>query len=93
MYRVIVSRDVVKKAKKLLKPSQRRKLAEFIEVLRENPYPKPPYDLKPVRGERSKGTNTYRLRIGDYRVFYTVYWGDRTIIVTDIRPRESAYRK
>ncbi len=55
MYQVVVRRDVVKKAKKLLKPSQRRKFAEFIEVLRENPYPKPPYDLKPGRANGTKG--------------------------------------
>ncbi|KUH32462.1 plasmid stabilization protein ParE [Thermococcus celericrescens] len=92
MYDVIVDRDVVKKAKRYLKPAQRRKLAEFIDALKTNPYPKPPYDLKPVRGEKTKKTNTYRLRIGDYRVFYTVYWDEKVIVVTDIKPRETAYR-
>ena len=92
MYDVIVDRDVVKKARKYLKPAQRRKLADFINALKTNPYPKPPYDLKPVRGEKTKATNTYRLRIGDYRVFYTVYWSERLIVVTDIKPRETAYR-
>ncbi|MDI3475015.1 MAG: mRNA interferase RelE/StbE [Thermococcaceae archaeon] len=92
MYTVIVDKDVVKKAKKYLHPSQRRKLAEFIEALKTNPYPKPPYDLKPVKGEKSKESNTYRLRIGDYRIFYTVYWEEKIIVVTDIRPRERAYR-
>jgi len=92
LYRVIVDRSVVKKARKYLKPAQRRKLAEFLEVLKTNPYPKPPYDLKPVKGSKTKETNTYRFRIGDYRVFYTVYWDERLIIVTDIKPREGAYR-
>ncbi|ASJ09266.1 plasmid stabilization protein ParE [Thermococcus siculi] len=92
MYTVIVDRSVVKKARKYLKPAQRSKLAEFIEALKENPYPKPPYDLKPVKGEKTKKTNTYRLRIGDYRVFYTVYWDEKVIVVTDLKQRESAYR-
>ncbi len=72
MYKVIVSKDVIKKSKKFLKPSQRRKLAEFLKALEENPFPKPPFDVKPVKGEKSEGTNTYRFRIGNCRVFYTV---------------------
>ena len=92
MYRVIVDKSVVKRAKRYLKPAQRRKLAEFIDALKTNPYPKPPYDLKPVKGEKTEKTNTYRLRIGDYRVFYTVYWDDKVIVITDIKPRETAYR-
>ena len=93
MYKVIVDKNVIKKAKKLLKPAQRKKLAEFIETLKTNPYPKPPYDLKPIKGEKTKETNTYRLRIGDYRVFYTVYWDEKIIIVTDLKPRETAYKR
>ncbi len=59
MYRVIVDKNVIKKAKKYLKPAQRRKLAEFLETLKTNPYPKPPYDLKPVKGSKTKETSTY----------------------------------
>ena len=93
MYKVIVDKNVIKKARKLLKPAQRRKLAEFLEALKTNPYPKPPYDLKPVKGEKTRETNTYRLRIGDYRVFYTVYWDEKIIVVTDLKPRETAYKR
>ena len=93
VYRVIVDRNVVKKAKKHLKPAQRKKLAEFINALKTNPYPKPPYDLKPVKGEKTSGTNTYRFRIGDYGVFYTVYWDEKVIVVTDLKPRETAYKR
>ncbi|WP_394295131.1 hypothetical protein [Thermococcus gammatolerans] len=25
-------------------------------------------------------------------MFYTVYWEEKVIVVTDLRPRESAYR-
>lgn len=93
MYRIIIDKNVVKKAKKLLKPAQRKKLAKFIEALETNPYPKPPYDLKPVKGEKTEKTNTYRLRIGDYRIFYTVYWEEKVIIITDLKPRETAYKR
>ncbi|WP_297491077.1 type II toxin-antitoxin system RelE/ParE family toxin [Thermococcus sp.] len=93
MYTVIADKTVIKKARKYLRRAQRQKLAEFLETLRTNPYPKPPYDLKPVKGEKTKQTNTYRFRIGDYRLFYTVYWDEKIIIVTDLKPRETAYRK
>ncbi|NJE75942.1 type II toxin-antitoxin system RelE/ParE family toxin [Thermococcus sp. ES12] len=91
-YRVVISRDVVKNARKYLKAGQRRKLAEFLKTLEENPFPKPPFDVKPVRGQKSGPSNVYRFRIGDYRLFYVVYWDEKMIVVTDLRPRESAYR-
>ncbi len=93
MYKVVINKDVIKKSKKFLKPSQRRKLAEFLKALEENPIPKPPYDVKPVKSERVKKSNTYRFRLGDYRVFYTIYWDENLIVVTDIKPRESAYER
>jgi mRNA interferase RelE/StbE len=40
--------------KSLLKPSQRKKLAEFFKALEENPFPKPPYDVKPVEGKKAE---------------------------------------
>ncbi|MBE8539577.1 hypothetical protein [Geoglobus acetivorans] len=48
MYTVIVSKEVTKLSKKILKPGQRRKLAEFLRSPEENPFPKPPYDVKPI---------------------------------------------
>jgi len=30
----------------------------------------------------------YRFRIGDYRVFYTILWNKRVVVITDIRRRE-----
>ncbi|WP_258084405.1 type II toxin-antitoxin system RelE family toxin [Thermococcus thermotolerans] len=90
-YQVIISKDVVKNAKKYLKSGQRRKPAEFLKSLEENPFPKPPFDVKPVKGAKRGVTSTYRFRIGDYRLFYTVFWDEKIIIVTDLRPRERAY--
>ncbi len=91
-YRVIVSKDVVKNARKYLQEGQRKKLIEFLKSLEENPFPKPPFDVKPVKGSKGDHTNTYRFRVGNYRLFYTVYWEEKTIVVTDLRPRENAYR-
>ena len=57
MYRVIIGKDVIKESKKILKPSQRKKLTEFFKALEENPFPKPPFDVKPVKGEKTEKTN------------------------------------
>ena len=91
-FRVIVDKNVVREAKKHLKKGQRRKLLEFLKTLKENPFPKPPFDVKPVKGSKTKNTNTYRFRIGDYHLFYTIYWKEKVIVVTELRPREGAYR-
>ena len=45
-------------------------------------------DIVPVAGEM----NVYRLRVGDYRVLFTVFWEDRMIVITRIAKRSVAYR-
>ena len=91
-FEVRVSKDVIKRAKKLPK-AHREKLAKFIEVLKENPIPIPEFDIKPVKGKKKKNGKRYRLRLGDYRVFYDIYWEEKIIIVLRIEPRERAYSR
>jgi len=43
-----------------------------------------------LKGARFAGM--YRLRIGDYRLFYRIDWRDETIIVLTIKHRREAYR-
>ncbi|MHB8632743.1 MAG: type II toxin-antitoxin system RelE family toxin [Thermoplasmatota archaeon] len=33
----------------------------------------------------------FRLRVGDYRIFYAVYPDQRVVVVTDVRHRSHAY--
>ena len=89
-FEVRVHRNIIKEAKKLPK-AHREKLAKFIETLRNNPIPIPEFDIKPVVGKKRKNGKRYRLRLGDYRVFYDVYWDKKIIIVLKIEPRERAY--
>ena len=59
----------------------------FPDTLEEEPIPSG-FDV--VKVKRVK--NTYRLRIGRYRLTYTVF-GKKRIAVTKLEPRESAYKK
>ncbi|WP_238516193.1 hypothetical protein [Thermococcus gammatolerans] len=59
-----MDRNVIRNARKYLKESQRKKLSEFLRTLQYNPFPKPPFDVKSVKGTKSRHTNTYRFGLG-----------------------------
>lgn len=91
MFEVIIRKEVVKDAKKLLSSSHRKKLARFIEVLKDNPVPSKEFDIKAIKGEKRKNVRRFRLRLGSYRIFYDVYWKEKIVVVLKIEPRERAY--
>ncbi len=62
------------------------RIAEKIVLLTD--FPDVHLDILPVAGE----INVYRLRIGDYRVLFTVFWEERVITITRIAKRSVAYR-
>ena len=75
-----------RKAKKTLDDSfgeLRNRLEATISELNDTPYPP---GCKKLRGAQ----NAYRLRVGDYRILYTVL-NREEILVFKISPRESAY--
>ena len=45
-------------------------------------------DIVPISGEQ----DTYRLRIGQYRAIFVVFWNDGLIVVVKISKRSVAYR-
>ena len=92
-FEVRVNKDVIKEAKKKLSKAHQKKLAEFIEALKDNPVPIPEFDVRPVKGKKKKDGKRYRLRLGDYRIFYDVYWKEKVVIVLKIEPRERAYSR
>lgn len=57
-----------------------------LQELKQDPLtPRPKADIKMLRGDRGQ----FRLRVGEYRVFYVVD-GD-TVYVTDLLHRSHAY--
>lgn len=66
--------------------SLRDRIYAGLQALKENPlHARPGADIKMLRGDRGQ----YRLRIGEYRVFYVV--DDKTVYVTDVLHRSHAY--
>lgn len=82
-YRVEITRDVLRALAKLDKPVRRR-VQSAIDGLGERPRPPGVIALQGLRG-------AYRLRVGDYRVIYTVEDDRLVVLVVDIGHRREIY--
>jgi mRNA interferase RelE/StbE len=75
-------------AKKFLKKAERQiaeRIVKKIRKLREDPFPT---DVKRVVGKNEK---IFRIRVGDYRIQYNVYYDKNLIFISDIGKRENVY--
>ncbi len=62
----------------------RERINAQLESLRDNPRP---------RGTRKlKGREQYRIRVGDYRILYTIDDPDNLVTINFIEHRREAYR-
>jgi len=66
----------------------RFRVLEVLDKLRTNPIPFRDYDVKKLKGF----DDTFRIRLGNIRVVYTINWSSKTITVHFIGPRERAYK-
>jgi len=81
MYNIIISKKALKFIKK--QPLERQKaLLIAIKTLPEG-------DTKPLKGH----SDTYRLRVGTYRIIYTIDDGIMTICVIDAGNRGQIYKR
>lgn len=62
-----------------------RRIADRLQGLEQDPFP-------PNSKKLSGRNNTYRLRVGDYRVVYIVNTPLKQIFVTKVRHRKDVYR-
>lgn len=75
-------------AKKFLKKAERQiaeRIFKRIKKLREDPFPS---DVKRVVGKKDK---IFRVRVGDYRIQYSVIYKRNLIFISDIEKRERAF--
>jgi len=75
-------------AKKFLKKAERQiaeRIVKRIRKLREDPFPS---DVKRVVGKKDK---IFRVRVGDYRIQYSVIYERNLIFISDIDKRERAF--
>lgn len=80
------------KAKKFLRGLDRKvadQLINALSFLKTTPVPVKEYDVKKLSGE----ADTYRLRIGRYRIVYKIYWNDKKIRISKIEMREETTYK
>ena len=82
-YRVEVTRSAIK-ALRRVNPADAARLRGAIAMLAEDP--RPPAS-RPLRGR-----DGWRLRVGDYRVLYTIRDDVLLIVVVTLAHRSSAYR-
>ncbi len=76
------------RAKKFLKKANtklRERLIPKIKKLSQEPFPR---GCLKVVGEE----NTYRIRVGDYRVLYEIKAEEKAILIANIDKRPKAYR-
>ncbi len=67
----------------------RERIKGAIEELKTNPVPAQKYDVTKITGSESN----YRIRIGRYRLLYSVGWNEKQIKIYDIgRRSDSTYK-
>lgn len=83
-YRVLTTKRVEKQFDAM--PQQLvNRVKQHIETLREDPRP---FGVKKLRGY----TNTYRVRVGNHRIIYTIDDLAQTITLLTIDDRKDVYR-
>jgi mRNA interferase RelE/StbE len=83
-YRIEITRDALRALAKLDKPARRR-VQVAIDGLGENPRPSGVIAMQGLRG-------AYRLRVGNYRMIYTVEDNRLVVLVVDLGHRREIYR-
>jgi len=82
MYKIIIK----KKAKKFIDKLPKNERIRVVKAIENLPNGE---DIKKLKGH----DDLLRLRVGDYRIIYTVYRGDLIIIVIDGGNRGEIYNK
>jgi len=86
MYRIELSNFISKELEKIYKVDQKLyfRFISAIETLKLNPY----------KGKRliGKFAGDYSLRVGDYRIVYTVYKDRLVVCIIDLGHRREIYR-
>jgi mRNA interferase RelE/StbE len=78
-------RPAARKALESITTRDRDRISRAVESLAENPHP---HGSKKLRG----GEGFWRIRVGDYRVIYTVIQDRLVVVVVTIGHRREVYR-
>lgn len=83
-YKIVIEKLAEKFIVKLPKTEKERVLRAIYELPKGN-------DIKRLQGKKSRGL--YRLRVGDYRIIYTINNNELVICVIDAGNRGQIYNK
>lgn len=83
-YTIVIEKPAEKFITKLPRLERERVLRAIAKLPSEG-------DVKPLRGQRSRGF--FRLRVGDYRIIYTLDNGRLIVCVVDAGNRGQIYRQ
>jgi len=81
--------SVAEKKYKKLDRNMKRRIKEALEELAQSENPKFHRHVKPLTGQLK---SFYRLRVGDFRVIFSILADERIIAVVNIVPRGGAYK-
>lgn len=87
-YEVLLHRNVLK-GLRYAPEKVREKFGELVEELRFNPIPSEKFEVKKLKGRE----NTFRARLGSYRVIYELHREKLLILVIKFGKRESVYEQ
>ena len=86
MYRVVLTKRAIKGLERA--PEHiRKKAVEAIDVLQQTFAPVKLFDVKKLKGME----DTFRIRIGDWRIIYELHRNESLIVVLDVASRGRAY--
>lgn len=88
-YKILVDRRLEKDLEDLPNHVTKRLLGLLDEFEKDPIRPRARFDVGPLRGFPG---NTYRLRIGDYRVLYSIDEERKEVRITSVAHRSGAYR-
>ena len=88
-YKVVAHRKVYTFLNELTDQTLKITFKDQISILEDYPTSLREMDTEKIQGAK----NTFRLRIGKYRVIFFVEKTDKTIYVTSVKARKKAYTK
>ncbi len=87
-YNLLIEERAVKELKSLPDDIRNRIKNKIKDILKEDPLPEGKGDIKKITG-----AEYWRLRVGDYRVFYDVDRGDKKVYILSVKHRSNAYKE
>lgn len=89
-YKIVVHKKAQKELEKLSTFSKIH-AAKAIDDLAENPFPAGYKKLSGFKSDRTTVKQWYRIRVGDYRIIYTIEQEIITITIVQIKKRGDIY--